>query len=300
MKPEDERIYATVRMGFALVVLLNLLFMWPDRQVFLSDAGLSESEVVQSQARWVYLSVFGLGGSEVFVTGVMLVTAVALVMLLTGTGARLAAIWVFVWHVSYRTRTPLTTAGWDFVLQSFSFLVMISPLGKYWTLGALVRRGEVSLAPVPRYGLVLMRLQVVVIYWQAVLSRLVYPAPYWRNGEFLSYYMLSHHSRWPGGWVLEQGDMLTLATFGIQLSELAIPVLLWIRKTRWWGALLGAVLHAGIAVVTFDIFLFSLSMVMTYLCFLRKEDVERLERWMARWSKRGAMAPAEAQSAEGS
>lgn len=285
---DDERIYALVRIAFATVALLNLIFLWPHRHVFFSEAGMVDPDTAQRQAYPVYLSIFAFAKSGAAVTGVMLVTALALLALIAGVGARIAAAWVLVWHISYMARAPLPLAGWDAVLRCFSFLVLVSPIGKCWTLPAMIRgRGAMIPALVSRHGLILMRLQLVVIYWQAVLARSLHPDPYWGNGEFLSYFMLSHHARWPGTWVLEYGSLMALGTYGIQLAEIAIPVLLWVKKTRWWGVILGAALHVGISVFARDLELFCLSMMMTYLAFLRKEDVERFERWVKSRLKRG-------------
>ena len=285
---EDERIYAVVRMAFAAVALLNLLYLWPDRHVFFSDTGMVGRDAAMSEAYPIYLSIFRLAGSEAAVTVVLLVTALALVMLMAGVAARLAALWVLVWHISYMARAPLPLAGWDAVLRCFSFLILVSPMGKCWTLPAMMRgQGGMIPANVSCHGLILMRLQVLVIYWQAVLARLLHPDPYWGNGEFLSYFMLSHHARWPGPWVLEYGSLMALGTYGIQFAETAIPVLLWVKKSRWWGVLLGTALHAGISVFARDLELFCLAMMMTYPAFLRKEDVEAVERRVKHWLKRG-------------
>ncbi len=286
---EDERIYAAVRIVFSAVALLNLIFLWPHRHVFFSDAGMLDHGAAKTVAHPVYLSIFSLAGSEPAVTAIMLVTALALVLLMAGVGARLAAAWVLMWHISYIARGALPLTGWDAVLRCFSFLVLVSPMGKCWTMPAILR-GHAAMAPalVSRHGLVLMRLQVLVIYWQAVIARILHPDPYWGNGEFLSYFMLSHHARWPGTWVLEYGSLMALGTYGIQISEAAIPVLLWVKKTRWWGVLLGTALHVGISVFAWDLELFCLAMMMTYFAFLRKEDVEGLERHGKRWLKRGA------------
>lgn len=285
---EDERIYALVRMAFAAVALLNLIFLWPHRHAFFSDSGMVDPGTAKSQAYPIYLSIFAFAGSEAAVTGVLLLTALALVALMAGIGTRLAAFWVLVWHISYMARAPLPLAGWDAVLRCFSFLILIGPMGKCWTLPAMMR-GQSAMFPgkVSRHGLILMRLQVLVIYWQAVLARLLHPDPYWGNGEFLSYFMLSHHARWPGTWVLEYGSLMALGTYGIQLAETAIPLLLWVKKTRWWGALLGTALHVGISVFARDLELFCLSMMMTYLAFLRKEDMEGIVRRVKHWLKRG-------------
>ena len=285
---EDERIYAMIRIAFATVALLNLIFLWPHRHVFFSESGMVDPDTAQRQAYPMYLSIFALSDSEAAVTGVMVVTALALLALIAGIGTRLAAAWVLVWHISYMARAPLPLAGWDAVLRCFSFLVFVSPMGKCWTLPAFLR-GQAAMLParVSRHGLMLMRLQVLVIYWQAVLARILHPDPYWGNGEFLSYFMLSHHARWPGTWVLEYGSLMALGTYIIQLGETAIPVLLWVKKTRWWGALLGTALHVGISIFARDLELFCLSMMMTYLAFLRIEDVEGFARRVKHWLKRG-------------
>ena len=284
----DERIYAAVRMGFAAVALLNLLFLWPDRQVFFSDAGLIDADVAQAHGYPAYFSIFAFARSAQAVSCYLLATAAALVLLLAGVATRLAAFWALVWQLSYIARAPLVTTGWDMVLHVFALLLVVSPPGHCWSLPALLRGGgKARPAQVSAHGLVLMRLQVLVIYWQAVLTRLTKPEPnFWNNGDFMSYFFLSHHARWPGPWVLEFGPLLTLATYTTQLAELAIPVLLWVRKTRWWGALLGCSLHAGISVFTRDLEVFSLAMMMTYLAFLRAEDFhaipDRVRRWFAR------------------
>ena len=88
---EDERIYAVVRIAFAAVALLNLIFLWPDRQVLFSDAGMMDHEVAGSQASPVYLSIFAFARSETAVTCCLSVTVLALVMLMAGIGTRVAA-----------------------------------------------------------------------------------------------------------------------------------------------------------------------------------------------------------------
>ena len=87
-------------------------------------------------------------------------------------------------------------------------------------------------------------------------------------------------------WVLEYGGLLTLTTYAVQVAEVAIPMLLWVKKTRWWGMLLGFLLHAGICVFARDLGLFFLAMMMTYTAFLRTGDIEivqgRVKRLLAR------------------
>ncbi len=141
-------------------------------------------------------------------------------------------------------------------------------------------------APVAHYGLLLMRLQVAVVYWQTVLHRVLNADPYWLKGEFLSYFFQSHHSRFSGRWVLEHENLLHLLTYSVQLVEVAIPVLLWKRQTRGWGVLLGVLLHGGICVGARGLGLFFLTMLMSYTCFLDRTDMDRLEAFLGRFGIR--------------
>ena len=68
LRRDDERIYAAVRIAFAVVALLNVISMWPDRHVFFSDSGMIDRDVVASRADPVYLSVFAFARSDAAVT----------------------------------------------------------------------------------------------------------------------------------------------------------------------------------------------------------------------------------------
>jgi hypothetical protein len=247
-----------------------------------------DADIARSQNIPFYLSVFAFARSSFAVLGVFALTLLALVLLLLGIAARWAALWVFVWHVSFTARALIATTGWDLLLLSFSFLVLISPLGKRGPPG---RPGGTfpdgfQSSPVTHYGLLLMRLQVVVMYWQTVLHRVLNADPYWLRGEFLSYFLLSHHARFAGRWVLENENLLHLLTHAVQLVEVAIPVLLWMRPYRWWGALLGVLLHGGICVGARGLELFFLTMLMGYTCFLDRADMDRLEKFLLRFGIR--------------
>lgn len=281
--PADDRIYAVVRIAFACVALVNLITIWPDRAVFFTDEGMIDHGVVRAWDGWTPLSFFELATGPAGVSFVLLFSGAWMILLLLGVLPRTSAIMVFLWHLSLASRAPLISTGWDFVLRAFGFLLLISPLGKSWSLPGLL--GHIH-PPVeaPCHGLTLMRLQVFVIYAQTVILKLA--SPFWQNGEFMGYYLLSHMARWPSAAVLDHEGLLKLATWVALAVELAVPVLLWIRKTRWIGFALGFLLHAGISVVSHGLGLFFATMMMTYLCFLRREDMDVLARGFGRPARR--------------
>ena len=111
--PADARVYACVRISFALVSLLNLLQIWPDRDIFFTDAGMIDQEVVRKYTVGAYLSAFDLCQDISAVSTYMLFSGCGMLLLLFGVWPRLAAGIVYVWYVSYSVRAPLILVGWD-------------------------------------------------------------------------------------------------------------------------------------------------------------------------------------------
>ena len=112
-----------------------------------------------------------------------------------------------------------------------------------------------------------MRFQLFLIYWVAVVTR--FPDEYWKNGDSFGYYLLSDFCWFGGPWVLEATWLVRTATWGAQFVEFLIPLLLLGRRTWKAGFALGFLFHLALAITTTNLILFSLSMMMIYLAFVR-------------------------------
>ncbi|MGI9243486.1 MAG: HTTM domain-containing protein, partial [Verrucomicrobiales bacterium] len=233
--------------------------------------GMISSEVVGEAGWFTQLSVFNVVTSSWAVSLYFAISAGAIVCLGLGVSPRVAAVVVFIWHLSFTYRAIPGCTGWDHVLRAYSFLVMVSPLGASWSL----RGGSPTAALVPGYGISLMRLQVALIYWQGIIVKL--GDKYWQDGEFLSYFLLSVHARWPHRRVAELNDLLIPVTYIAILIEIAIPILLFVPRTRRLGFLLGFTFHLLIAIMSRHILFFSLTMWMTYVAFIDTRALDRIE-----------------------
>lgn len=284
-RPVDDRVYALWRVGFALVALLNLVDLWPHRASFLSENGIVDRETFMGPPfdplRW---SVFEWVGSEGSVTVVFFIVAAALVCLGIGWWPRVMIAIVFAWQISYTYRAVPVIHGWDILLRIQAFLLLFSPLGPslsaWWKRG---HRGEIvgramgaMVAEAPRYGLLLVQWQVAVVYWQTAWVKVADIS--WRNGEFLSYFMISIYSRFQSPAWADRVMLSSILTYATLAIELAIPLLLWNRKTRWLGFLLGAGLHLSILAVA-KVWLFSLTVMVPYLAFLDGRDLDQVSAW---------------------
>ncbi len=284
LDPVDARVYAWLRLAFALVALANLVDLWPHRAVFFSGVGMIDREAGLSGVTVVSgrFSLFHWLDSPGVVTVSFLVAAAALVALGLGVGARAMIVIVFAWQLSCTYRAYAVIHGWDILLRNLAFLLLISPLGppvrELWARGGAIRRRWA-----PRHGLVLTQLLLAVIYWQTVWLKVADPA--WRSGEFLSHFMLSLYSRFQtpawAGWEL-LSSLLSHATL---LIELVVPLLLWNRRTRRLGFALGFGLHLGILAVS-HIWLFSLAILVPYCAFLDGRDLDALGRGLRDCARR--------------
>ncbi len=270
-RPVDECQYALIRIAFSIVAFLNLCELWPYRHSFFSAEGMIPQKVAFAETQYFYLSLFGIFQSPVAVSVYFVFSALAIVCLAIGWKPRIAAFFVFLWLMSCSVRAPVAAFGWDSVLQCFSFLILVSPLGRGWKIP---RKGFPPERIVLNYGLTLMRLQVLVIYLQAVTTR--FQDPWWKNGEFFAYFLFSYHSIWSGPWIVENLALLKLITWATLVVEVSLPFLLLIPRTRWIGIILGCVFHLAIILASPNIAMFSLTMMMTYVVFLRTDDIVRL------------------------
>ncbi len=260
----DARRYGLVRAGFGLLAFVQVVHLWPYRHAFYSQDGMASAGAAADLNPGLSLSVFQWADSPAAVTAIFLLAGLAALLFAAGILSRAMAFLVWFFLLSTLHFSPLSSTGWDFVLGNFFFLLLFSPLGEKRESGNPAR------APLlPRYGLTLMQLQVLVIYWQSAFVKFVDQA--WQSGEYLSYFFLSHHGRFDGAWPAGWTGFLSLFTYASLLIELALPILLWKRSTRRIGFIAGIVFHLAILVLAVNIGMFSLTMLVTYLVFVEFE-----------------------------
>ena len=273
--PSDPRTYALVRGGLSLAGLVNLIDLWGPRYTYFAATGVIAKDAVLRSARGgLYFSVFNWIDSETGVTLVFLGAAAALLALGLGFWTRASAVVVFAWHLSYSDRAFPILHSWDAILRVYSLFVLISPLGRVWSLDHLRRPAAADGEDVPIYGLRLMQWQLFVIYITTVWLKV--PDEFWRNGQLCAYFSVSLYSRAPNSLFLIRHEWLAaIQTYLSLVIESSVPWLLAFRRTRFAGLLAGFGLHLAIG-VTSTLGVFSISMIGPYLAFLDRQDIDRI------------------------
>ena len=272
--PADPRSYALVRIGLSVAALANLIQLWPLRHEYFATSGMLALDAARTTAsgRW-YGSIFYVVTSPAGVTAVFVVAAAAMIGLGAGVAMRLCAFVVWAWHVSYSDRAFPILHSWDALLRIGSLLVMVSPLGRLWSLAHVLRPRASDAESVPIYGLRLMRWQLIVVYVTTLWLKL--PDEYWRNGQVCAYFSVSIYSTTPNSTLLVRHEwMSALQTYLSLAIEAAVPWLLLAKRTRVAGFAAGGALHFAIA-VTSILAVFSICMLPGYLSFLDGDDIDR-------------------------
>ena len=231
---------------------------------------------IRSGLSW--LAVFRVFDSDWAVSVLFVFFAAAMTALLFGFLSRAAMLAVFVWlHASSLQIAPAYT-GWDAVLRSVGLVLLLSPLGQIWSVDAclLRRAGRLPSTTAPVYGLYLVQWQIAVMYF--VTAALKLSDTYWQSGEFAAYFYMSMFSLFPNPIYAQWQTVSLLLSYFALAAELSLPLLLWCKRTRLLGFVVGGALHVSIA-ATSIIWVFSVVVLALYPAYLDDEEVQRLAAW---------------------
>lgn len=269
--PADPRSYAALRIGYAVAALFIWIDLWPIRHDLFASGGLFGAA---PEGAGPPIDVYAWAETDAAVTAVMLGALAAILLLALGVQTRLAAIGTYAWAVSSAVAAPVAQSGFDVILRVVGFVLVISPVVSTWALTGRRRRT----AP-PVYGLRLVQWQLMLIYVSTVWLKA--PDPFWRNGEAISYFLMSMFARAPGPAAAHLGALGALLTYGTLLIEAAVPFLLYVRRTRWIGVVAGICLH-GTILATSRLALFTIAVLPLYFAFFETRDFELLARYSRR------------------
>lgn len=253
----DVRSLAALRIGLALVVMLNMLNRAPWLAEHYSDRGvLPRSAVLKTTETSLLPSVLMLDGGPLLAWCVLAATIIAALCLLIGLRSRWSAIACWLLLVSFNLRNLMVCNAGDQLLTCLLFWSMFLPLGATWSVDRLLARGS---GPIPRRvsslaatGLIV---QLIAIYFFSGLHKL---GPEWfARGNSLYYALHSDQLAtslgvWARSW---PPVLLRLLTYGTLAMELFAWAFLFLpRWNHGWRILV---------VLTFSTFHLSIALLMS-------------------------------------
>jgi hypothetical protein len=274
-----------VRMAFGVVVVAWTLALLPDLHRVFGEHGVAP-QYPHVDYQWSVFEVWP--GDTALLVGwvVLLVSAIAMTV---GWHGRLAAILVFVLIHSFQRRGAYLFNAGDSILIIVALILALSCCNAALSLDQRRRTGSFwsaqTLAPWP---IRLMQLELTLIYLVSVQAKLS-GGKDWVSGT-AAFYTSRTDGRWalvqPPEWLFGNPFLVNVATWGTLMIELAIAVLVWNRRWRFWVLGAGVVLHLTL-MLTMNVGFFSLAMFVLYLAFVPADAVQsmpgRLQTW---WRER--------------
>lgn len=275
----DSLRYDFLRISFALASLINIIDMWEIRHIAFSEHGIISHYKKQYFTISNY-SLFYIEGARSLsgVNFIFLISALFSIFLLFGFLSRFSAFIVSLWTISYVNHIGPLACGYEMILQIFSIVIIISPLnGPLSITGYLNKNNYCPISS--KYGLILLQWQVFLIYWTTAFYKVI--DKYWQGGETVYYYISSYYGRFTPEQIAKYSELLSYLSDATIAIELALPLLLWNKKTRLLGIFLGLGFHTSIALLS-RLSIFSIVIISTYSCFIEREDFRKLRNLLKR------------------
>lgn len=265
----DPRIASVFRIGFAILILIQVAVVWNDAVMWFSDEGVLNVGTAKLTTRPLGWSLFyWVPSTPLWIHGALVALASHAVLMLLGVFSRVQAAAIFVWLVSLQNRNPLINDGEDTVFRIFAFMMIWLPLDAYWSI---LRRSHDSVARSRRYssawGLRLIQIEMTAIYASAAISKL--GGETWQNGTAMWYVsrMTDNFGRLIPSVLFDHFWVTAGLTWGALFIEAVLPFALWHRQTRKIAILAGVALHLGIE-LSMNLFLFEWVMILGLLTFV--------------------------------
>ncbi len=173
-----------------------------------------------------------------------------------GFRTRLAGALTLLLHIFFTTVNPETTWSWATLVNSFLLYTVLAPTGRVLSVDAWLRsrRRAPGVGPDPSrwtmeaWPMRLLQINVVTMYAVAGWSRI--DNPDWLEGKML-FEALNNtlHARWVFDWRVYQ-PLLQILSYGTFILEPLATVLLAVRVTRRWIALVLIGMHVSLELLT--------------------------------------------------
>ena len=277
--PRDTRVLDIMRIGYAILMGINLLVLAPDLGLFFGEAGLASVDASRSMIDPDAVTIFQVlprNGVSVLIGYWMLMAHTVLFGL--GWLPRLQAVGILVWYTSFNHRFLWLWDAEDTLFRLLAFLFILCPVGYHWSIDRRlrIRRGRpVDDGPRPAWGLILIRIQMTVVYVSTAWEKL--DGAEWLNGTALYYVsrLDDVFARFPMiDAPFESLGAIRAMTWLVLAIEVLLPLALWVRESRRYAILVAVLLHLSIDYMMV-LFLFQWLMIVGLIAFTEVDDV----RW---------------------
>lgn len=275
----DLRALALLRIGLALVVMMDLIFRLSDLKAFYTGPGVLPLEAL-FRFHWhpAYFSLYTTNDHYYVQLALFILNFLCACCLLVGYRTKLFTVLVWVFLISIHNRTPLIMQAGDHLLRMLVFWGIFLPWGYCLSVDAGGRRQRQKNHSYESFAGFAYISQIVILYY---FSALLKTSAEWRSEFTALYYALSIDQivRPVGEWIYPYYELLKVMTAGAFYLELVLPLLLFVPFYNNWfrmAVVVGTVmLQLGIF-ATMNVGLFTITSVIMMVGLLPKPVMDKL------------------------
>jgi len=286
----DLRSMAALRVGCALIVILDLIQRSSDLVAHYTDHGIAPRALVMDHTNRWSVSLHQMSGIWEWQAVLFMVAGLAALALLVGYRTRLASILSWGLCVSLITRNPYVGYSADVLLRLMLFWGMFLPWGRVYSVDAAWNDDPPPSRQFLSLGTIAFTIQIVSVYLFSVFLKS--GKEWWSEGSAIYYALSIDYLATPLGRALGEAPylVLRLLTWSVLFLEALAPLALIFPVRKAWfrlAAALGIVtLHLSISSVLF-VGIFPLLGITGMFFFLPGQFWDFLERKFVKASGAG-------------
>jgi hypothetical protein len=273
LAPGDLRILNVVRPMFGIFLAINLLFLWPDRQLFFGAEGLFPDEIYDkfSSASWrmtTFVPRTAWGVDAYFLSLFFFIGS-----LICGWYPRCSALCVFMLLSGLYNSNTLIFDGEDTVFRLFAFYLIFAPGPQQIKEAGLP--GQANSTPYPIWPLRLFQVQMTALMLACVWQKL--RGESWLDGTAMYYvFRLHDFQKFPlPEFITENLLILKVMTWSVILFEISAPILIWFKRTQL-PAIIALLAFHLMTDLTMNLMMFHWIMITGWMSFVIYDDFSAL------------------------
>lgn len=276
----DLSIFGPIRICFAILMLINVLCLFPDLEKWFGEEGVLPFEVSKMVLDPDCTSLFQyLPKTNGVLWTCYSILVANLICLLLGIFSRFQLACIFVLFTSFCHRNNIIFDGEDTLFRIMTFYLIFSPCGKYLSVESWLSQkkskldstNEVKPKQFPIWPLRLLQVQTSCVLFFSGMEKL--KGAQWIDGTALYYVsrLDDLFYRFPvPEFLFNSFTMIALATWSAVALELTMPILVWFRKTRIFALCVVFMFHLTLD-YTMNLNLFQWLMIVGWLSFLQRD-----------------------------
>ena len=277
--PFDLRIAAWLRIGFALLTLVNLGVLGLDLEFWFGPDGPMPIDASRGIIDPDSHTIFEILPQTSLTLWICYGLALAhTVGLLVGFFPRVQAFGVFFWLLSFHNRHVMIFDGEDQLFRLFALFMVFLPTHRFHSVHSWLRGRRQEPEPArfaTAWAFRLFQIQTTFVYVGAAWSK-------WSGSEWRSGIAMWYVTRLDDAWgkypvpdfLFDSLPMIYLLTWTTLVLEAFLPIGLWVPRTRWFTLIVAVFFHLSLE-YTMNLFLFHWLMLVGLLPFIATDGRHR-------------------------